>query len=47
MGDFLARWDIDGDGQVDRGEHLNFDQIAMRCDRDGNGKINARDATAR
>ena len=47
LGAFLARWDIDGDGAVDRDEHLKFDRIAPRCDLDGNGRIDLRDATTR
>src|SRR5690606_15583132 len=45
-GPFLARWDLDGDGAVGPHEHDRWDVIAPRCDRDGNGRIDARDRPA-
>jgi hypothetical protein len=40
---FLERWDLDGDGAVEPREFLDFERIAERCDRDGNGRIDGRD----
>ncbi len=47
LGDFLVRWDVDGDGAVDAGEHRRWAAIAARCDLDGNGKVDERDAPGR
>ena len=43
-GDFLVRWDIDGDGAVTPDEHGRFEALAARCDVNGDGRIDARDA---
>jgi len=44
LGGFLRRWDLDGDGAVRPDEHLAWERVARRCDRDGNGRIDAADA---
>ena len=41
---FLARWDLDGDGAVTPQEHREFPRVAARCDRNGDGRIDAKDA---
>lgn len=41
---FVARFDIDGDGEVTPAEFPAFAQIAERCDRNGDGTIDRKDA---
>lgn len=44
LGDFVVRWDVDGDGAVGPDEFAPFERVAVRCDVDGNGVIDRRDA---
>lgn len=44
VGDFLVRWDVDGDGAVEPHEFEPFDRVAERCDVNRDGKIDRRDA---
>jgi hypothetical protein len=40
---FVERFDLDGDGAVDAAEFPAFARIAARCDRNGDGRISAKD----
>jgi hypothetical protein len=47
LGDFLARWDMDGDGALTPDEHEAYDRLRARCDLDGNGRVDRSDIVKR
>jgi hypothetical protein len=40
---FIARWDLDGDGAVEPDEYEPFARVALRCDTNGDGRIDKKD----
>ena len=42
--EFLLRFDLDGDGAVEPGEHIEFERLAKRCDLDGDGDVDEGDS---